>query len=183
MMAVGAVVLDSCAPSGTEEGADPNGLVLLSGFTSRVIARANEPVADTGFVFRGFPDGAATFVDHEVPGGWYLAVNHEHFAFGEGMGAMIGPASPQPDVLNYSWREYGNRVGVWRLMEVFDRFQLPVTVSLSMAVLDMYPDVAEAMRRIQLHGEDYRTHWQFLIDATKIADWIVSILEPKDAKC
>lgn len=77
MMAVGAVVLDSCAPSGTEEGADPNGLVLLPGFTSRVIARANEPVADTGFVFRGFPDGAATFVDHEVPGGWYLAVNHE----------------------------------------------------------------------------------------------------------
>ena len=27
---------------------------------------------------------------------------------------------PQPDVLNYSWREYGNRVGVWRCLELFD---------------------------------------------------------------
>ena len=40
------------------------------------------------------------------PGGAGLAVyigfNIEHFAFGEGMGSNIGPASPQPDVLNYS---------------------------------------------------------------------------------
>ena len=77
MMAVGAVVLDACSPAGTEPGADANGLVLLPGFTSRVIARATEPVADTGFTYRGFPDGAATFVDHEVPGGWYLVSNHE----------------------------------------------------------------------------------------------------------
>ncbi len=77
MMAVGSVVLNACSPAGTEAGADPNGLVLLPGFTSRVIARANEPVGATGFVFRGFPDGAATFVDPAVPGGWYLAVNHE----------------------------------------------------------------------------------------------------------
>ena len=33
----------------------------------------------------------------------YLALNIEHFAFGQGMGAAIGPLSPQPDVLNYSW--------------------------------------------------------------------------------
>jgi allantoinase len=50
----------------------------------------------------------------------YLGFNIEHFAFGEGMGAAIGPASPQPDVLNYSWREYGNRVGAWRCLELFD---------------------------------------------------------------
>lgn len=46
----------------------------------------------------------------------YIGFNIEHFAFAEGQGACIGPPSPQPDVLNYSWREYGNRVGatVWR---------------------------------------------------------------------
>ena len=52
---------------------------------------------------------------YQWPGGKglavYIALNIEHFAFGEGLGANIGPASPQPDVLNYSWREYGNRVG------------------------------------------------------------------------
>jgi len=56
-------------------GTDPSGLLLKPGFTSRVIARANEPVA--GNPFRAFPDGAATFADPDVAGGWYLAVNHE----------------------------------------------------------------------------------------------------------
>ncbi|HTO01497.1 MAG TPA: alkaline phosphatase PhoX, partial [Microthrixaceae bacterium] len=50
---------------------------VLPGFTSRIIATAGQKVARTGFEFRAFPDGAATFVDHAVPGGWYLAVNHE----------------------------------------------------------------------------------------------------------
>ena len=41
----------------------------------------------------------------------YLGFNIEHFSFGDGLGACLGPVSPQPDVLNYMWREYGNRVG------------------------------------------------------------------------
>src|ERR671920_525667 len=41
----------------------------------------------------------------------YIGLNLEHFSFGEGLGACLAPAQPQPDVLNYSWREYGNRVG------------------------------------------------------------------------
>jgi allantoinase len=49
----------------------------------------------------------------------------EHFAFGEGLGACIGPALAQPDVLNYSWREYGNRVGAWRCLELFNQLALP----------------------------------------------------------
>lgn len=54
----------------------------------------------------------------------YAALNHEHFAFGECLGAAIGPASPQPDVMNYSWREYGNRVGAGRL-EVLGELRWP----------------------------------------------------------
>jgi peptidoglycan/xylan/chitin deacetylase (PgdA/CDA1 family) len=74
------------------------------------------------------------------------------------------PRVPHPDILGYGLRDYGNRVGVWRLMEVFDRFQLPVTVSLSMAVLDMYPDIAEAMMKreweFMSHGlYNTRYHW------------------------
>ena len=40
----------------------------------------------------------------------YIAVNLECFAFGEGAGATLTPEKPQPDVLNYAWRDYGNRV-------------------------------------------------------------------------
>ena len=38
----------------------------------------------------------------------YIAVNLEHFEFGKGLGAKLAPSS-EPDILNYSWREYGNR--------------------------------------------------------------------------
>ena len=66
----------------------------------------------------------------EWPGGKRLAVyigfNIEHFAFGEGLGAGIAPSLPQPDVLNHSWREYGNRVGAWRCLELFDALGVPV---------------------------------------------------------
>jgi hypothetical protein len=78
MMAVGAMVTQACVPVGpAAPGQDANGVVLLPGFSSRILATAGERVPGTGFEFRAFPDGAATFVDAAVPGGWYMAVNHE----------------------------------------------------------------------------------------------------------
>ncbi|MFX5756685.1 hypothetical protein ABTE27_22300, partial [Acinetobacter baumannii] len=66
---------------------------------------------------------------YDWPGGKrlavYLGVNLEHFAFGTGLGAELAPAGPQPDVLNYAWRDYGNRVGIWRMIDLFDRLRLP----------------------------------------------------------
>lgn len=82
------------------------------------------------------------------PGGQRLAVylgfNIEHFAFGTGMGAALGPVSPQPDVLNYMWRDYGNRVGVWRCMELFDDLQMPAGVLVNTAIYDHCPEVVQA---------------------------------------
>ncbi len=83
------------------------------------------------------------------PGGSGLAVyigfNVEHFAFGEGLGAGIGPVSPQPDVLNYSWREYGNRVGAWRCMALFEQLGLPVGALINTALYDHCPELVSAM--------------------------------------
>jgi allantoinase len=80
-----------------------------------------------------WPNGAGLAV--------YLGFNIEHFAFGEGLGAGIGPASPQPDVLNYSWREYGNRVGAWRCLELFDSLGLPSAALINTALYDHCPDL------------------------------------------
>jgi peptidoglycan/xylan/chitin deacetylase (PgdA/CDA1 family) len=74
----------------------------------------------------------------------YIGFNIEHFAFGEGLGAALGPVSPQPDVLNYSWREYGNRVGVWRCLELFDSLDLPAGALINTALYDHCPEVIEA---------------------------------------
>lgn len=83
-----------------------------------------------------WPDGSGLAV--------YLGFNIEHFAFGEGLGACIGPASPQPDVLNYSWREYGNRVGAWRCLELFDRLGLASGALINTALYDHCPELVAA---------------------------------------
>jgi allantoinase len=83
-----------------------------------------------------WPNGAGLAV--------YLGFNIEHFAFGEGLGAGIGPASPHPDVLNYSWREYGNRVGAWRCLELFDSLGLPSAALINTALYDHCPELIAA---------------------------------------
>jgi peptidoglycan/xylan/chitin deacetylase (PgdA/CDA1 family) len=74
----------------------------------------------------------------------YIGFNVEHFEFGAGLGAALGPKSPEPDVLNYSWRDYGNRVGVWRCLELFDDLKLRVGALLNTALYDYCPEVVEA---------------------------------------
>jgi peptidoglycan/xylan/chitin deacetylase (PgdA/CDA1 family) len=88
--------------------------------------------------------------DYDWPGGKrlavYLGLNLEHFAFGEGLGAELAPGGPQPDVLNYAWREYGNRVGVWRLLALFDELGLPASVLVNSSIYGHCPEVMAAVR-------------------------------------
>jgi peptidoglycan/xylan/chitin deacetylase (PgdA/CDA1 family) len=88
--------------------------------------------------------------DYSWPGGQrlavYIALNLEHFAFGEGLGAELAPGGPSPDILNYAWRDYGNRVGAWRLLELFDALDLPVSVLANSAMYDHAPGLMAAHR-------------------------------------
>jgi peptidoglycan/xylan/chitin deacetylase (PgdA/CDA1 family) len=89
--------------------------------------------------------------DFAWPGGKRLAVhvslNLEHFAYGEGLGLSYSPGIPHPNTYNWAWREYGNRVGVWRLLQLFDRLALPVSLLLNSEVYDHCPEVVAAFRR------------------------------------
>lgn len=85
-----------------------------------------------------FPNGAKLAV--------YLGVNLEHFAFGEGLGAELAPGGPHPDILNFAWRDYGNRVGAWRLLDLLDELALPATVLLNSAMYDYAPALIAAHR-------------------------------------
>lgn len=99
--------------------------------------------------------------DYDFPGGKRLAVylgfNIEHFDFGEGLGVALGPVSPQPDVLNYSWRDYGNRVGVWRCLELFDQLGVPTGTIINTALYDYCPEVVAAfvMRGDEIIGHGH----------------------------
>lgn len=76
----------------------------------------------------------------------YLGMNLECFAFGEGLGAELAPGGPQPDVLNYAWRDYGNRVGVWRMLDLFDALDLPTTALVNSRIYVDAPGVVDAFR-------------------------------------
>ncbi|MBL3571125.1 polysaccharide deacetylase [Rhodovulum sulfidophilum] len=97
--------------------------------------------------------------DFTWPGGKrlavYLGVNLEHFAFGEGLGAELAPGGPQPDILNHAWRDYGNRVGAWRLIEMLDALDLPATV---LANSEMYDHAPELMAAHRTRGDEIAGH-------------------------
>lgn len=94
-----------------------------------------------------WPEGAGLAV--------YLALNLEGFDFGEGLGAQLVPNEAQPDVLNYAWRDYGNRVGAWRLLELFDALDLPASVLINSRIYEDCPGLAEAFRA---RGDEFLAH-------------------------
>lgn len=86
----------------------------------------------------------------------FVAVNLEHYAFGEGLVEDLVPNMPPPDVLNNSWRDYGNRVGAWRMLELFQQVQMPVSLLINSALYEACPQLIDAYRRagaeIAAHG-------------------------------
>ena len=76
-----------------------------------------------------WPNGARVAV-------WVIP-NVEHFHL------EIG--SPAPDVRNFSRRDYGNRVGLWRLMEVLTKHKIRGTVALNAEIGIYYPRIIQAM--------------------------------------
>jgi allantoinase len=69
----------------------------------------------------------------------YVALCVEHFSYGSGLGLPYSPGLNQPNSYNWGWREYGNRVGGWRLLELFEEFGLPLSVLLNTACYDHCP--------------------------------------------
>lgn len=74
---------------------------------------------------------------------------------------------PAPDVVNYAYRDHGNRVGNWRLMEMMEKYSVPGSVSLSVAMCDHFPDIIEAANGLGWeffsHGT-YNTRYTYGMD-------------------
>src|SRR4029077_19506356 len=88
--------------------------------------------------------------DYAWPGGkrlaFYIALNIEHFAFGTGIGMDPSNRSGQQNSRNFAWRDYGNRVGNWRLFEILDELKLPASVLLNSSVCHHYPDIVDKIK-------------------------------------
>ena len=85
----------------------------------------------------------------------YVAMNIEVFSYGEGKGAAITPPEQSTSHSVYSWRDYGNRVGFWRLMEMFDALDIPLEHQINIEIYQHCPDV---MERIRARGDEILSH-------------------------
>ena len=75
----------------------------------------------------------------------WVVPNIEHFHLELGANA--------PDVRNYSRRDYGNRVGVWRMMECLEKHRFRGTVALNGEVAQHYPRIMEECTKLK---------WEFM---------------------
>ena len=66
-----------------------------------------------------------------------------------------------PDWLTWSQREYGARVGIFRVLDVLDRFGVTPSVALGSAAAKRYPElVDELMRHATQKKYEYRHQWR-----------------------
>jgi len=88
------------------------------------------------------PDGARMAV--------WVIVNVEEWDINAAMPRTVltPPAggSPMPDIPNWAWHEYGNRVGFWRLLDVFDEFRIPAVLAINGSAIAAYEPIVRAAR-------------------------------------
>jgi allantoinase len=93
-----------------------------------------------------WPDGARLAL--------WIIPNIEFFSLTEKVPAAAGGSgAPVPDVPAWSVRDYGNRVGVFRLMQALDRHGIRATVALNSELCAQHPAIIE---------EGNRRHWEWM---------------------
>lgn len=85
----------------------------------------------------------------------YVALNIENFSFGEGRGHTPTSLGPPPDTRNFGWRDYGLRVGIWRIFDLMDELGLPMCHLLNASVCETMPQIPQ---RISLRGDEVVGH-------------------------
>lgn len=105
--------------------------------------------------------------DFAWPGGArlavYVAVCIEHFSYNAGgLGLSYSPGLPHPNTYNWAWREYGNRVGGFRLVEELSGFGIRPTALVNSECYEHCPDLIDAYRAAQsefvAHGRTNSEH-------------------------
>src|SRR5882757_3508207 len=78
---------------------------------------------------------------------FYVGLNIEHFEVDQPSTSIFsGTSHLQPDPLNYGWRDYGARVGFWRVLETLDEYGVRASVLLNSDVVKHYPQIIQAGR-------------------------------------
>ncbi|HEU4659801.1 MAG TPA: polysaccharide deacetylase family protein [Pseudolabrys sp.] len=91
--------------------------------------------------------------------------------------------SPMPDIPNWCWHEYGNRVAFWRFLKIYDDFKIPGVMNINGVAVNAFPEIVKAcverkwefvghgytqrnMQKVENEREDIRKSAQVLLKAT-----------------
>ncbi len=83
---------------------------------------------------------------------------------------MLGPPGGNtilPDIPNWTWHEYGMRVGIWRMMEALSEREITPTVCINAKVLETRPRLGKAMHEA---GWEFMAHCYEQMHISKVAD-------------
>src|SRR5262245_36243659 len=79
---------------------------------------------------------------------FWFGLNAEHYQIDKPSTSLFaGTATLKPDPLNYGWRDYGPRVGHWRMMELLDKYGIRASVLLNSDVCRINPRIIEEGKR------------------------------------
>ncbi len=71
----------------------------------------------------------------------HFCLNVEYFHYGTGLGNDYAVAQPQPNVRSYAWKDYGNRVGAYRLLELAEQFDFNYALLVNSDLYKFYPEL------------------------------------------
>lgn len=133
-----------------------------------------QPITDRPkFTWRGGERLAVIFtINIEA---WSLTRPTKEKIYQGGPGILPDPTPGDiPDWPNYTWREYGQRVGFWRLVDIFDRHGISPSCTINTRVCEQFPRILEAgLHRgweFVAHGEEQGvllTEYAYDIDAER----------------
>jgi peptidoglycan/xylan/chitin deacetylase (PgdA/CDA1 family) len=142
--AAGALASAVAAPAAAQTGA-PIAQTVRGGVETqgRAVRRADR--YDDSFIFERKP---FTWPGNKTLAVW-IVPNVEVWRYDSPSGQAITPNDRGivPDVVNYAWREYGMRVGLWRFADILDAAGVKATVALNAAVVEHHPKAVDEMRK------------------------------------
>lgn len=91
---------------------------------------------------------------------FWCVLNIEFFPLNEPVPGILNERIPRkeakiPSIAHWVYRDYGNRVGVWRAMEVFKRNNMRSTVMLNASICDHHPEIVHAGKEL---GWEFMAH-------------------------
>ena len=86
--------------------------------------------------------------------------------------------SPSPDIPNWAWHEYGNRVGFWRLLQALDEFSITAALCINGTAVTAYSQIAEAAHA---RGWEFIGHGFTQRNLQKVEDERLDIRRTADA--